>query len=116
MNDLETAIEEGSMIIRVGTAIFGRRPYPDSYYWNDKQRSQPTADTKAVYGQQNPYQTLFPRHWKTERQLVTAVWRNGGCRASYDSLVVGSGAVLRLNFCAKIRHYAKPQTLENMPK
>ncbi|MBK7391272.1 MAG: YggS family pyridoxal phosphate-dependent enzyme [Bacteroidetes bacterium] len=34
-NDLETAIEEGSTIIRIGTAIFGKRPYPDSYYWND---------------------------------------------------------------------------------
>ena len=34
-NDLETAIEEGSTIIRVGTAIFGKRPFPDSYYWND---------------------------------------------------------------------------------
>ena len=34
--DLETAIEEGSTIIRVGTAIFGKRPYPDSYYWNEK--------------------------------------------------------------------------------
>ena len=33
--DLETAIEEGSTIIRVGTAIFGRRIYPDSYYWNE---------------------------------------------------------------------------------
>ena len=33
--DLETAIEEGSTIIRVGTAIFGKRPYPDSYYWNE---------------------------------------------------------------------------------
>jgi pyridoxal phosphate enzyme (YggS family) len=32
--DLEIAIEEGSTIIRVGTAIFGKRPYPDSYYWN----------------------------------------------------------------------------------
>ena len=36
-----------------------------------------------------------------ERQPVTAVWRNGGCSASYDSFVVGSSAVLRLNFCAK---------------
>lgn len=33
--DLETAIEEGSTIIRVGTAIFGKRKYPDSYYWNE---------------------------------------------------------------------------------
>jgi hypothetical protein len=31
----------------------------------------------------------------------TAVWRNGGFSASYDSFVVGSSAVLRLNFCAK---------------
>lgn len=33
--DLETAIEEGATIIRVGTAIFGKRIYPDSYYWNE---------------------------------------------------------------------------------
>lgn len=33
--DLETAIEEGSTIVRVGTAIFGTRIYPDSYYWNE---------------------------------------------------------------------------------
>lgn len=34
-NDLELAIQEGSTMIRVGTAIFGARPYPDSYYWNE---------------------------------------------------------------------------------
>lgn len=33
--DLETAIAEGATIIRVGTAIFGQRPTPDSYYWNE---------------------------------------------------------------------------------
>lgn len=33
--DLEPAIEEGATIIRVGTAIFGQRPTPDSYYWNE---------------------------------------------------------------------------------
>lgn len=32
--DLETAIEEGATIVRVGTAIFGQRIHPDSYYWN----------------------------------------------------------------------------------
>ena len=37
----------------------------------------------------------------TEGQLITAVWRNGGCSASYVSFVVGSNAVLRLNFCTK---------------
>lgn len=35
-NDLKIAIEEGATIIRVGTAIFGNRIYPDSYYWNEK--------------------------------------------------------------------------------
>ena len=40
-NDLETAIEEGSTIIRIGTAIFGKRPYPDSYYWNDNRETNP---------------------------------------------------------------------------
>lgn len=33
--DLETAIEEGSTIVRVGTAVFGTRIYPDSYYWDE---------------------------------------------------------------------------------
>lgn len=33
--DLEIAIEEGATIIRVGTAIFGQRPTPDNYYWNE---------------------------------------------------------------------------------
>ena len=34
-------------------------------------------------------------------ERLTAVWRNGGCSASYDNFVQGSSAVLRLNFCAK---------------
>lgn len=33
--DLETAIEEGATIVRVGTAVFGARIYPDSYYWGE---------------------------------------------------------------------------------
>ncbi|HZH87516.1 MAG TPA: YggS family pyridoxal phosphate-dependent enzyme [Brumimicrobium sp.] len=33
--DLEIAIEEGATIIRVGTAIFGERIYPDSFYWDE---------------------------------------------------------------------------------
>lgn len=33
--DLEIAIEEGATIIRVGTALFGERQYPDSYYWKE---------------------------------------------------------------------------------
>ena len=34
--DLETAVAEGATIVRVGTAIFGQRPTPDSFYWNEK--------------------------------------------------------------------------------
>lgn len=37
--DLEIAINEGATIIRVGTAIFGQRIYPDSYYWNENSNS-----------------------------------------------------------------------------
>jgi len=50
---------------------------------------------------ENPTTTMVYRHSGQERQQLTAVWRNGGCSASYDSFVVGSSAVLRLNFCAK---------------
>lgn len=35
-DDYEIAIEEGSTMVRVGTAIFGERIYPDSYYWNEQ--------------------------------------------------------------------------------
>lgn len=38
--DLETAIEEGATIVRVGTAIFGKRIYPDSYYWNEGEQKK----------------------------------------------------------------------------
>jgi len=32
-SDFEIAIEEGATLVRVGTAVFGERPTPDSYYW-----------------------------------------------------------------------------------
>lgn len=31
--DYEWAIEEGATVVRVGQAVFGPRPLPDSYYW-----------------------------------------------------------------------------------
>jgi len=31
--DFETAIAEGATVVRVGQAIFGPRPLPDSHYW-----------------------------------------------------------------------------------
>jgi pyridoxal phosphate enzyme (YggS family) len=34
-NDLEIAIEQGATIVRVGTAVFGKRIFPDSYYWSE---------------------------------------------------------------------------------
>jgi len=43
--------------------------------------------------------------------VLTAVWRNGGCSASYESFVVGSIAALRLNFSAKNPAIANLQTV-----
>lgn len=37
--DFEEAIEEGATVIRVGQAIFGKRPTSDSYYWPDAVQS-----------------------------------------------------------------------------
>jgi hypothetical protein len=55
--------------------------------------------------------------WKTEKctnltdrplkdnfkkyERTTAVWRNGGCSASYDSFVVKQTVVLRINICGE---------------
>ncbi|GAB1359801.1 hypothetical protein MASR1M31_15900 [Porphyromonadaceae bacterium] len=33
--DMETAIEEGATIVRVGTYGFWKSYLPDSYYWNE---------------------------------------------------------------------------------
>ncbi len=38
--DFGLAIAEGATEVRIGTAIFGPRPYPDSYYWPE---SPPTT-------------------------------------------------------------------------
>ena len=37
----------------------------------------------------------------TKGQLITAVWRNGGFSASYDSFVGKQTLVLRINICGK---------------
>ncbi|MGH3562466.1 MAG: YggS family pyridoxal phosphate-dependent enzyme [Mycobacterium sp.] len=36
--DFPLAIAEGATEVRIGTAIFGPRPYPDSYYWPESGR------------------------------------------------------------------------------
>jgi hypothetical protein len=37
--DFPLAIAEGATELRIGTAIFGKRPYPDSYYWPESPES-----------------------------------------------------------------------------
>lgn len=37
-SDYVIAIEEGATIVRVGTAILGARPTPDSYYWPENEK------------------------------------------------------------------------------
>ncbi|HRO68133.1 MAG TPA: YggS family pyridoxal phosphate-dependent enzyme [Pseudobdellovibrionaceae bacterium] len=37
-SDYRIAIEEGATIVRVGTAVFGQRPLPDSHYWPENPR------------------------------------------------------------------------------
>lgn len=37
--DFPLAIAEGATEVRIGTAIFGNRPYPDSYYWPESPSS-----------------------------------------------------------------------------
>ena len=38
--DFEIAIEEGATVVRVGQAIFGARPLPDSHYWPGEPSSE----------------------------------------------------------------------------
>ena len=73
-------------------------PFPSKIFKN----ANPQTDTKT-FGQlvAKPNKDKGFIHGRQERQPVTAVLRNGGCSASYDSFVVGSSAVLRLNICAK---------------
>src|SRR5699024_8672706 len=42
--DYETAIEEGSNVVRVGQAIFGARALPDSHYWPGGGGAVPAQD------------------------------------------------------------------------
>ncbi|HVR49644.1 MAG TPA: YggS family pyridoxal phosphate-dependent enzyme [Pseudorhodoferax sp.] len=39
--DFEIAIEEGATVVRVGQAIFGARPLPDSHYWPGEPSTEP---------------------------------------------------------------------------
>ena len=42
--DFEIAIEEGATVVRVGQALFGARPLPDSHYWpTEPQTKEPRS-------------------------------------------------------------------------
>ena len=64
-------------------------------------QSQPKNCKRATKPTHNNLTTDSQTTTEKKGEGITAVWRNGGCSASYDSFVVGSSAVLRLNFCAK---------------
>ena len=63
-------------------------------------KKYPTAQPDTTKTVKRSIDNGLQGRW-TEGQLITAVWRNGGFSAPYDSFAVGSSAVLRLNFCAK---------------
>lgn len=46
--DYEMAIEEGATVIRVGQAIFGARPLPDSYYWPGIEDTDVSGNSKPT--------------------------------------------------------------------
>ncbi len=71
-----------------------------------KPNKKSTRATKPTH--QDRHEMTTNKHDRKEGQHLTAVWRNGGFSASYDSFVVGSSAVLRLNFCAKNPPHRKP--------
>jgi len=67
------------------------------------QRTKPIKKCKRATKQTHQNTATMDRqqHDRKEGQHLTAVWRNGGFSSSYDSFVVDSSAVLRLNFCAE---------------
>lgn len=55
--DFEIAVEEGATVVRVGQAIFGARPLPDSHYWPAGSDTQ-----KGPAGDANLKATVAIRH------------------------------------------------------
>src|SRR5690606_27279054 len=48
--ELVMVVEGGATIVRVGTAIFGKRVYPDEYYWNEREKADPWASRSSYQG------------------------------------------------------------------
>ncbi|MGI6342371.1 MAG: hypothetical protein ACOXZ9_05275 [Bacteroidales bacterium] len=69
---------------------------------NKKRNAQPDTTMTTKLNTDNGLQGQ-----KTEGLLLTAVWRNGGFSASYDSEVVYQNLVLRMKFSDKNRHLRK---------
>ena len=61
-------------------------------------KKYPTAQTDTT--EKHSIDNGLQGQW-TEGQLITAVWRNGGFSASYDSFVVKQTVVLRINICGE---------------
>ena len=77
-------------------------PIPTLHSHTHCQVAQANAQTKTwqrVYLSQHTTDRQSGR--KAEGQQLTAPTKNWRFSASYDSFVVGSSAVLRLNICAK---------------
>jgi len=69
---------------------------------NKKRHAQPDTTMTTKLNTDNGLQGQ-----KTEGLLLTAVWRNGGFSASYDSEVVYQNLVLRMKFSGENRHLRK---------
>jgi hypothetical protein len=72
-----------------------------------KKSSLPSENKKYATTQTDTTKTVKPsidnglQGQTTEHQPVTAVWRNGGFSASYDSFVGKQTVVLRINICGE---------------
>ena len=63
-------------------------------------KKYPTAQPDTTKTVKRSIDNGLQERW-TEGQLITAVWRNGGFSASYDSFVVQQTVVLRINICGE---------------
>ena len=63
-------------------------------------KKYPTAQPDTTNTEKRSIDNGLQGRW-TEGQLITAVWRNGGFSASYDSFVVQQTVVLRINICGE---------------
>ena len=63
-------------------------------------KKYPTAQPTTIKSEKCSIDDGLQGRW-TEGQLITAVWRNGGFSASYDSFLGKQTLVLRINICGE---------------